>query len=160
MSASHANTVGRELKTSRRGIQTTQSVVWTVGDALHRTADVHDNRGMPRRRALLVGIVVLGWIGVQLAVPAIALVQRGNGARPRTFAWQMFSHELEAPAEQFTVVTATGEHPADLRPLLSGPMRREIVYAPTVVAALCEDPSVIAVRVVDVERGASTRPCR
>ena len=53
-----------------------------------------------------------------------------------------------------------GHELADLRPLLSGPMRREIVYAPTVVAALCEDPSVIAVRVVDVERGASTRPCR
>ncbi|MEZ5139275.1 MAG: hypothetical protein R2702_06390 [Acidimicrobiales bacterium] len=123
-------------------------------------SDASDDPRRRRRRAIWVGLVVGGWLAVQLAVPAIALVERGGKPRPRTFAWQMFSHQLEAPAESFTVTTASGSRAVDVRPLLTGPMRREIRYAPALVPKLCEDPAVLSVTVVDVESGSTTVACR
>lgn len=111
-------------------------------------------------RALLVGVVVLVWLAVQIAVPAMRLIERGGGPRPRTFGWQMFSHQLTGPAESFTVTTADGTRPVPVEDLLDGPMRREILYAPTIVAELCRDPAVLAVTVTDVEWGVSETRCR
>lgn len=112
------------------------------------------------RRAGLIGAFVLLWLAVQVGVPMVQLVDRGSRPRPREFAWQMFSHRLERPAERFTITTANGTREVDVRPLLSGPMRREVRYAPAVVAALCERPEIQAVRVDDVERGTSETTCR
>lgn len=113
-----------------------------------------------RRRAIWVAVVVGGWLAVQLALPALALLERGGGARPRTFAWQMFSHQLQAPAEAFVVNTATGSRPVDVTPLLTGPMRREILYAPILVPELCKDPAAESVTVIDAEWGTTTVACR
>jgi hypothetical protein len=114
---------------------------------------------MPRWRRIAVTVVVVGWLGVQLLLPTLGLIERGGGARPRTFSWQMFTHRLEGPAETFTVTTAEGSRTVDVAPLLTGPMRREILYAPAIVEALCADPEVLSVTVADAEWGTSTRNC-
>jgi hypothetical protein len=115
-----------------------------------------------RRKALLVGLVVVGWLGVQLGVPLVRMVERGGGERPRTFGWQMFSHELTEPAEQFTITTANGSRVIDLGEFieLSSPMRRELLYAPTVIPILCENPAILSVEVRDAEWGTSVVSCR
>jgi hypothetical protein len=115
-----------------------------------------------RRRALLVGLFVAAWLGLQLGVPLLRMVERGGGERPRTFGWQMFSHELTEPAEQFTITTANGSRVIDLGEFieLSSPMRRELLYAPTVVPILCANPAILSVEVRDAEWGTSVVTCR
>jgi hypothetical protein len=122
--------------------------------------DAPATTGAARWRPLVIGVLVVGWLGVQLVVPALRLIERGGGARPRTFGWQMFSHQLEGPAETFTVTTAQGERRVSVEPLLTGPMRREILYAPLIVRELCADEEVLAVTVADAEWGTSTVACR
>lgn len=113
-----------------------------------------------RRRLVVVSIVVVAWLAVQLAVPLVRMVERGGGARPRTFGWQMFSHQLEAPAERFYVTTRNGRREVDIRPYLTGPMRREVLYGPALVAELCARPEIFAVEVVDAEWGTAETTCR
>ncbi|MCB0962511.1 MAG: hypothetical protein KDA98_04290, partial [Acidimicrobiales bacterium] len=113
-----------------------------------------------RRRLVVVSIVVVAWLAVQLAVPLVRMVERGGGARPRTFGWQMFSHQLEAPAERFYVTTRNGRREVDIRPYLTGPMRREVLYGPALVAELCARPEIFAVEVVDAEWGSAETTCR
>lgn len=110
-------------------------------------------------RAALVAAVVGVWLAVQLGLPLYRLVERGNGERPRTFGWQMFSHQLQEPAERFTIVTAEGSQVVHVDDLPSGPMRREVLYAPRIVEELCTRPDVLAVEVEDVEYGRSTVEC-
>ncbi len=100
------------------------------------------------------------WISVQLVVPAVRLAQRGGDDRPRTFGWQMFSHQLSEPPEQFSITTRDGTRAVAIEPLLTSPIRREIVYAPRIVAALCADPEVLSVQVRAAERGTSSVRCR
>ncbi|MCB0971599.1 MAG: hypothetical protein KDA97_08800 [Acidimicrobiales bacterium] len=117
-------------------------------------------RPVSRRRLVVVTALVVGWLAIQLAVPLVRLVERGGAPRPRTFGWQMFSHQLEAPAERYYVATRNGRREVDIRPYLSGPMRREILYGPALVAELCSRPEVIIVEVVDVEWGTAETRCR
>ncbi len=112
------------------------------------------------RRAVVVALVVALWLAVQVGLPLIRLVERGGGERPRTFGWQMFSHQLTEPAEQFSITTADGTQPIDVTGLLTSPMRREILYAPQIVAELCARPEVLSVQVRDAEWGTSEVPCR
>lgn len=130
-----------------------------AGEALEPTPEA---RAAARRRAAVVGVVVAGWLVVQLGLPLVRMVERGGGARPRTFGWQMFSHQLEEPAEQFTITTANGRREIDLAEFidLSGPMRRELLYAPTVIPLLCENPAILSVEVRDAEWGTSEVTCR
>lgn len=109
-----------------------------------------------RRHALVVAVVMVTWISVQLVIPAVRLVQRDGDPRPLTFGWQMFSHELSEPPEQFSVTTQAGTRAVAIEPLLTSPIRREIVYGPRITAALCADPAVLSVQVRDVERDTSS----
>lgn len=112
------------------------------------------------RREVLITAVVVGWLAVQLLVPVVRLVERGGAARPRTFGWQMFSHQVVQQPETFTITTANGSRAYDVRDLLAGPMRREVVYGPTVIAELCARPEILAVEVHDVEHGSRRVTCR
>lgn len=105
--------------------------------------------------ALFVGL----WLLVQIAVPAQRLLDRESQARPRTFGWQMFSHTLSEPAERFLVTTDEGTAEVRVEGLV-GSLRREVRYGPRVAAALCRDPEVLSVEVIDVEFGSSTTTCR
>lgn len=111
-------------------------------------------------RGWAVTAFVVLWLAVQVAVPVVRLVERGGAARPRTFGWQMFSHQIAGQPESFSVTTAEGTRPIDVGGLLAGPMRREVIYAPTVIAELCGRPEVLAVEVRDVEHGVRTEACR
>ncbi|MGI8936874.1 MAG: hypothetical protein ACR2JF_01425 [Iamia sp.] len=113
-----------------------------------------------RRHALIVAAVMVTWISIQLVVPAVRLVQRGGEDRPRTFGWQMFSHQLSEPPEQFRITTRDGTREVAIEPLLTSPIRREVVYGPRIVAALCADPEVLSVEVRTVVRGTYSVSCR
>ena len=113
-----------------------------------------------RWRLIVITGFMVGWVGFQVLVPAIRTVERGRGVRPRSAGWQMFSHTIEGSAEVFVVETKNGRRRIDIQPLLSGPMRKEILYAPAVVAELCSRPEIFAVEVTDAEWGTSTVRCR
>lgn len=130
-----------------------------AGDGVERPPGPADPVRLDRR-AVLVAVGVVLWLAVQAAVPLVQLVDRGGRPRPRPFAWQMFTHRLDRPAERFTITTANGTREIDVAHLLSGPMRREVRYAPAVVDALCADPLILHVRVDDVEHGTSETTCR
>ena len=105
-------------------------------------------------------LIVMGlWLGAQILIPLVQNVERGGAPRPRPFGWQMFTHDISGPPEQFTVVRADGRSRVPLSRLLTGPARREVVLAPEVIAALCDRRGVLTVEVDDVERGRRTERC-
>ena len=122
--------------------------------------EAHDVVWWRRWRPIVVTALVVGWIGIQVAVPAVRALERGGGVRPRTAGWQMFSHTIEGSAETFTIETRNGRRPVDIAPLLTGPMRKEVLYAPAIVAELCARPEIFAVEVSDVEWGTARVSCR
>lgn len=133
------------------------------GDA---SSPAHDGTGPPpdpqgrsvwRRR--LITAVVVGWLTMQVGLPLLQLVDRGSQARPRMFGWQMFSHQLDEPAEAYSLITVDGAEPIDVRPLLHGPMRREVRHSDALAPLLCARPGVLAIEVTDAESGPHRIEC-
>jgi hypothetical protein len=93
------------------------------------------------RRTLIIGVLIVVFLGLQLAVPAIALF----GPRPARFAWQMYSALPDVP-RAWTIAADGTESPVDLEALFAV-RRAEIDYTAVLRTGLCDATDAPAVKI-------------
>jgi hypothetical protein len=100
------------------------------------------------RRSLIAATLFLSIAAVQVAIPVRATFE----PRPARFGWQMYSTVSPVP-EVWTEDAAGTRVGVDIAPLMGDP-RAEILWAEPLADALCRQPDVSAVVVLerDVER--------
>jgi hypothetical protein len=102
----------------------------------------------------LVPALIVAFLALQLAVPAVALF----GPRPARFAWQMYSALPDVP-KAFAVEADGTEHPVDLQRLFAV-QRAEIDYASVLRTGLCDATGSSAIRLEFADGRDQEIPCR
>ena len=93
------------------------------------------------RRTLIISVLIVAFVGLQLAVPAAALF----GPRPGRFAWQMYSALPDVP-QAWTIAPDGTESLVDLEALFAV-RRAEIDYTAVLLTGLCGVTDAPAVKI-------------
>lgn len=93
------------------------------------------------RRTLVSSVLIVLFLGLQLAVPTAALF----GPRPGRFAWQMYSALPDVP-RAWTIAADGTESPVDLTTLFAV-RRAEIDFTAVLRTGLCDVTGAPAVRI-------------
>jgi hypothetical protein len=93
------------------------------------------------RGTLLISVLMILFLGMQLAVPAAGLL----GPRPARFSWQMYSALPDVP-RAWTIAADGAEKPVDIAALFAV-RRAEIDYTAVLRIGLCDVTGAPAVKI-------------
>jgi hypothetical protein len=97
------------------------------------------------RRSVIAAALFVAIAAIQVAIPVLATFE----PRPARFGWQMYSTVSPVP-EVWTEDHAGTRVGVDIAPLMGDP-RAEILWAEPLANALCQEPEVSAVIVLERE---------
>lgn len=104
------------------------------------------------RNAGMLGVLIVAWLAIQVAVPTVALFHE----RPARLGWQMYTAVTDLPVVNVRE-TDGSMHSIDVRALVARE-RAEADFTTAIADALCRNASVAAV-IVDHAGKQSERPC-